>query len=118
MVALPYGRAPDTTGTLLGFAQNSIQRTKWRLDTGSADALVRKRVRGTRRSQAGIQIVFRAPRSMRARAPALPVFGLTIILQGFGQRRLTLALPLKIGILLHQPIQCVGNKPFGKTGQE
>ena len=49
-------------------------------DTGTADALVRKRVRSTRRPrEKRAQVVVRATRSMRARAPALPVFRHTIL---------------------------------------
>ena len=60
------------------------ERKTGRLDTGSADALVRKRVRSTRKSCEKCNLDYvRAARSLRARAPALPVFTVVVILRIF-----------------------------------
>ena len=49
-------------------------------NAGSADALVRTRVRSTQvLRKIESQVIVRAPRSMRARTPALPGPGLTIL---------------------------------------
>lgn len=48
----------------------------------------------------GAQIVFRAARSMRARVPALPVFGLTSILRVFGQGRAAAVVAVILGLAI------------------
>ena len=57
---------------VIGFAQKLNPKLREAADTGSADALVRNAPRA-RPKKTGAGIV-RAARSVRARAPALPVF--------------------------------------------